>query len=1484
MDSLFKNFHSKFNDNKALIKDLSFKTIRQFMGIFANEIVVLNNNNDFNLNFIFDIMFNINDNDEIENIENEYINLIFVYYFFSLNENLSSEKQNEFFTKMLKVLVNRFTVKQMLINFKLFKKTLNFILKHLILSQSQETILQHYKTSFNLDGAQDSKKEVLNFLAYTSLYQILNKKKSIENLIFPSTYINILFSLFQILKYSLTDHPSLNQLIQSITNSFNYIFNKHYFLLSKLQNQSQFTSIKQYFLSKLSLEPLDTYENFIYIISDLVKYQNSNDEYIIPIIKKVLISNNGLLHKVSINMLNEVKDIDKSFISKYISVYDVLDGFNSHLFKSLHNELEYVIKYIDENEKCEKYTNVDKDGYLCEGNKISFKSYMNYFLFLSRKIFNHTNSRIQKFFIKTIANLELTNKIFGAYLSDDFLGMINNPLLYPENDLITYHSKMGLIIEKFITKYLNCNFELLSNFITGISKYISNRKIFVYLMKSLCDVLLNNQNVKIKNDEQIIDSLCKIIDLQMKTFSYYNKNSYWRTICEIFQRINLSSNFFANINKIYNELLFYVINYNKDLLSVDYLYFGENDFINKKLFIDALKKVVDLYKDRYKYSNNKNEFIAQNNFESTPAEIINSIYNSLSVLYNPNNAIEYINSNIDKLFSSYLPPENKTEIIININSMMKLSFVFEVKLQIENETFENVFFNLKNIFNTIQNDNCTQYEYIANHFELYEEILFHYIQIYKKGINDLLINSIEIKTNISNVLIMKYYKMLLFNFLSCVHYEIFTQETILNNQVLKQNIKLIFNNLLTIQNQKESEKILYTQVVTLTVMIMKMLNINYDNIQNISNCDELLSLFDISSSSCLFYVFKFFDFYFELNSNNFSSFEKYSKKGIQTLCEKRENFSYVNVLTFLKTLLSSNKLNSIPHSNIIKSTFTKLIELNDNRIWLLAKISTELLLEEIKLNHSLISKYSDVIMALATVKESRGEDALMLETSPLYMKSPFNLRIKKILPFNEDIAKYGLYVRYGILKFIEKLINQKDFSIYNDLLHAISTILIQIDEMSGKKPEMNFTDKHRKKLRLSQLLLTLGYVFTKDNFKFNDTNKQLFEQIEKSLISILQKINLYSVDFYIFQFCIFFVKHSVSLRKFLLENLTDPKTKAHVVTSSLIISSICVIEQYITDNDEKLKFINAITMQCTSNICNIRGFAQYFISKINTFKSISSNYLSDSFLKYLSINPNIQKFFKKFDEKYNVYISLIKEFSVDKILKNAFDEIYNEIIPIDINNEFKILSAECMVLDNQDYSKANNSWKHVFNSDEEIKEQKDFDFQKKYRPIDIDIYHNKTRKRLDVVIVASLVDKIPNLGGLARTCEVFNIGAMTIASDSVLNDNGFLTAASSAERWMPLVVIPPVNVKEFIISYKKMGYTIVGLEQTQNSVDIKKYEFKEKIVIVLGNEKEGIPQDIIDLIDHCVVIPQYGEIRSLNVHVSAAIMIWEVINKILGGK
>lgn len=46
-------------------------------------------------------------------------------------------------------------------------------------------------------------------------------------------------------------------------------------------------------------------------------------------------------------------------------------------------------------------------------------------------------------------------------------------------------------------------------------------------------------------------------------------------------------------------------------------------------------------------------------------------------------------------------------------------------------------------------------------------------------------------------------------------------------------------------------------------------------------------------------------------------------------------------------------------------------------------------------------------------------------------------------------------------------------------------------------------------------------------------------------------------------------------------------------------------------------------------------------------------------------------------------------------------------------------------------------------------------------------------------------------------------------------------------------------------------------------------------VLVLGREKEGIPVDIIHILDACVEIPQLGVVRSLNVHVSGAIALWE---------
>ena len=85
--------------------------------------------------------------------------------------------------------------------------------------------------------------------------------------------------------------------------------------------------------------------------------------------------------------------------------------------------------------------------------------------------------------------------------------------------------------------------------------------------------------------------------------------------------------------------------------------------------------------------------------------------------------------------------------------------------------------------------------------------------------------------------------------------------------------------------------------------------------------------------------------------------------------------------------------------------------------------------------------------------------------------------------------------------------------------------------------------------------------------------------------------------------------------------------------------------------------------------------------------------------------------------------------------------------------------------------------------------------------------------------------------------------------------------------------------KEHLLVYlqqkRRDGYTLVGLEQASNSVMLERFEFPKKVILLLGEEKGGIPALLLQLLDVCIEIPQLGLIRSLNVHVSASMLLWE---------
>eukprot|EP01138_Halocafeteria_seosinensis_P004912 gb/GECG01005023.1/.p1 GENE.gb/GECG01005023.1/~~gb/GECG01005023.1/.p1 ORF type:complete len:1947 (+),score=202.07 gb/GECG01005023.1/:1-5841(+) len=149
------------------------------------------------------------------------------------------------------------------------------------------------------------------------------------------------------------------------------------------------------------------------------------------------------------------------------------------------------------------------------------------------------------------------------------------------------------------------------------------------------------------------------------------------------------------------------------------------------------------------------------------------------------------------------------------------------------------------------------------------------------------------------------------------------------------------------------------------------------------------------------------------------------------------------------------------------------------------------------------------------------------------------------------------------------------------------------------------------------------------------------------------------------------------------------------------------------------------------------------------------------------------------------------------------------------------------------------------------------------------------RKHQPVIMCAALVDKTPNLGGLARTCEVFSAESLVVPNKSVIGERGFQDVSVSAAQWLPIHEVAPSHLREYLTLKKKEGYTIVGLEQTAKSQPMDVYSFPENVVLVMGKEKEGLPANILTEVDVCVEIPQLGIIRSLNVHVSGAMLLWE---------
>jgi tRNA G18 (ribose-2'-O)-methylase SpoU len=156
------------------------------------------------------------------------------------------------------------------------------------------------------------------------------------------------------------------------------------------------------------------------------------------------------------------------------------------------------------------------------------------------------------------------------------------------------------------------------------------------------------------------------------------------------------------------------------------------------------------------------------------------------------------------------------------------------------------------------------------------------------------------------------------------------------------------------------------------------------------------------------------------------------------------------------------------------------------------------------------------------------------------------------------------------------------------------------------------------------------------------------------------------------------------------------------------------------------------------------------------------------------------------------------------------------------------------------------------------------------------------RSKQSVIVIASLVSNAPNLAGIARTAEIFGASRVVVSSLSLLKGDDFKKIAVSAGEHLSFHEVAVAGLRPFCKQLRARGFTVVALEQTSHSLPLHQLRGHApgsgagKIAVVLGREKEGVPVDLLEEVDVCVEIPQQGVLRSLNVHVSAALFLWEL--------
>lgn len=157
----------------------------------------------------------------------------------------------------------------------------------------------------------------------------------------------------------------------------------------------------------------------------------------------------------------------------------------------------------------------------------------------------------------------------------------------------------------------------------------------------------------------------------------------------------------------------------------------------------------------------------------------------------------------------------------------------------------------------------------------------------------------------------------------------------------------------------------------------------------------------------------------------------------------------------------------------------------------------------------------------------------------------------------------------------------------------------------------------------------------------------------------------------------------------------------------------------------------------------------------------------------------------------------------------------------------------------------------------------------------------RSAEKLPLVVVLDNVRSLHNVGSVFRTSDAFRVERVILCGITATPPQAEIhktaLGAEDVVEWQHFE-----STADAVALLREQGYEIYSIEQCEGSIALQSFAVQPgcRYAVILGNEVKGVQQAVVDASDGAIEIPQFGTKHSLNVSVTAGMIIWEFAKKL----